>query len=64
MFAKVNPYLRPLLDAINDMLEFEQVRRYMSNDVIEIAPLAFMRGRTSTIRSSSWMKGKIRRLRR
>lgn len=46
MFAKVNPYLRPLLDAINDMLEFEQVRRYMSNDVIEIAPLAFMRGRT------------------
>ncbi|MCA9037550.1 MAG: PhoH family protein [Planctomycetaceae bacterium] len=46
MFAKVNPYLRPLLDAINDMLEFDQVRRYMSNDVIEIAPLAFMRGRT------------------
>lgn len=46
MFAKVNPYLRPLLDAINDMLDFEQVRRYMSNDVIEIAPLAFMRGRT------------------
>jgi len=46
MFAKVNPFLRPLLDAINDMLEFEQVRRYMSNDVIEIAPLAFMRGRT------------------
>ena len=46
MFAKVNPFLRPLLDAINDMLEFDQVRRYMSNDVIEIAPLAFMRGRT------------------
>jgi phosphate starvation-inducible PhoH-like protein len=46
MMAKVNPYLRPLLDAINDMLEFEQVRRYMSNDVIEVVPLAFMRGRT------------------
>ncbi len=46
MIAKVNPFLRPLLDAMNDMLEFEQVRRYMSNDVIEIAPLAFMRGRT------------------
>ncbi len=46
MFAKVNPFLRPLLDAMNDMLEFDQVRRYMSNDVIEIAPLAFMRGRT------------------
>lgn len=46
MQAKVNPYLRPLLDAINDMLEFDQVRRYMSNDVIEVVPLAFMRGRT------------------
>lgn len=46
MFAKVNPFIRPLLDAINDMLDFDQVRRYMANDVIEIAPLAFMRGRT------------------
>ena len=46
MQAKVNPYLRPLLDAINDMLDFDQVRRYMSNDVIEVVPLAFMRGRT------------------
>ncbi|MCA9063209.1 MAG: PhoH family protein [Planctomycetaceae bacterium] len=46
MFAKVNPFLRPLLDAIHDMLEYEQVRRYMANDVIEIVPLAFMRGRT------------------
>lgn len=46
MIAKVNPFVRPLLDAINDMLEFDQVRRYMANDVIEIAPLAFMRGRT------------------
>ena len=46
MFAKVNPYLRPLLDALNDMLDFEQVGRYMSRDMIEIVPLAFMRGRT------------------
>ena len=46
MQAKVNPYLRPLLDAINEMLDFDQVRRYMSNDVIEVVPLAFMRGRT------------------
>src|SRR5947207_3946853 len=44
--AKVNPYLRPLFDALNDIMEPEQVRRYMDNDVIEIAPLAFMRGRT------------------
>ena len=46
MFAKVNPFIRPLLDAMHDMLDFDQVRRYMANDVIEIAPLAFMRGRT------------------
>lgn len=46
MIAKVNPFLRPLLDAINDMLDSEQVRRYLANDVIEIVPLAFMRGRT------------------
>jgi phosphate starvation-inducible PhoH-like protein len=44
--AKVNPYLRPLFDALHDMLEPEQVKRYMDNDIIEIVPLAFMRGRT------------------
>ena len=46
MLAKVNPYLRPLLDALSDIVTFEQVKRYMENDVIEIIPLAFMRGRT------------------
>jgi phosphate starvation-inducible PhoH-like protein len=46
MFAKVNPFIRPLLDAIHDMVDFDQVRRYLANDVIEILPLAFMRGRT------------------
>jgi phosphate starvation-inducible PhoH-like protein len=46
MFSKVNPYLRPLLDALNDILDFEAVKRYMENDVIEIVPLAYMRGRT------------------
>jgi phosphate starvation-inducible PhoH-like protein len=44
--AKVNPYLRPLFDALHDMMEIEQVRRYMENDIIEIVPLAYMRGRT------------------
>ncbi|HVS38499.1 MAG TPA: PhoH family protein [Gemmataceae bacterium] len=44
--AKVNPYLRPLFDALNDMMEPEQVKRYMENDIIEICPLAYMRGRT------------------
>ena len=44
--AKVNPYLRPLFDALHDMMDFEQVKRFMVNDVIEVVPLAFMRGRT------------------
>jgi phosphate starvation-inducible PhoH-like protein len=44
--AKINPYLRPLIDALHDMMDPEQVKRYMDNDIIEIAPLAFMRGRT------------------
>jgi phosphate starvation-inducible protein PhoH and related proteins len=46
MLAKVNPYLRPLLDALGDILDFDQVQRYMDKEVIEIIPLAFMRGRT------------------
>jgi phosphate starvation-inducible PhoH-like protein len=46
MVAKVNPYLRPLFDALNDMMEPDQVKRYMENDIIEIVPLAYMRGRT------------------
>jgi len=46
MIAKINPYLRPLIDALHDMMEPEQVKRSMDNDIIEIAPLAFMRGRT------------------
>ena len=46
MQAKVNPFLRPLLDALGDILDFEQVQRYLDKDVIEIIPLAFMRGRT------------------
>lgn len=44
--AKVNPYLRPLFDALNDMMGADQIRRFMDNDVIEVSPLAFMRGRT------------------
>ncbi len=44
--AKVSPYLRPLYDALNDMIEPEQVKRYIENDIIEICPLAYMRGRT------------------
>jgi phosphate starvation-inducible protein PhoH and related proteins len=43
---KVNPYLRPLYDALHDMLEPERVQKLIADDVIEVAPLAFMRGRT------------------
>ena len=44
--AKVDPYLRPLFDALHDMLEPERVAQHLERGVIEIAPLAFMRGRT------------------
>jgi len=44
--AKVNPYLRPLFDSLEDMMEFSQMRRLMEMDIIEVIPLAFMRGRT------------------
>lgn len=43
---KINPYLRPLYDALHDMLDFAKVQDYQETGVIEIAPLAFMRGRT------------------
>jgi phosphate starvation-inducible PhoH-like protein len=43
---KVNPYLRPLYDALHDMMDFDKAQRLMERGVIEVAPLAFMRGRT------------------
>ncbi len=46
MQEKVNPYLRPLRDALYDMLDAERVEELMAEDIIEIAPIAFMRGRT------------------
>ncbi len=44
--AKVNPYLRPIFDAMHDMMTYDQLRKFMVNDVVEVIPLAFMRGRT------------------
>jgi phosphate starvation-inducible PhoH-like protein len=44
--AKINPYLRPLYDALNDTLDFDQVKRYVEREIIEVIPLAYMRGRT------------------
>jgi phosphate starvation-inducible protein PhoH and related proteins len=46
MAEKVNPYLRPLYDALHDMMDFEKAARLMERGAIEVAPLAFMRGRT------------------
>ncbi len=46
MQAKVDPYLRPLYDALDEMMPFERVQRALEQRVIEVAPLAFMRGRT------------------
>jgi phosphate starvation-inducible PhoH-like protein len=46
MVEKVNPYLRPLYDALHDMIDFDRASRFIDKGVIEVAPLAFMRGRT------------------
>ncbi len=46
LHAKINPYLRPLLDALYEMMDYDQIRRQMEEDVIEVVPLAYMRGRT------------------
>jgi phosphate starvation-inducible PhoH-like protein len=46
MAEKVNPYLRPLYDALHDMMDFERAEQLIERGVIEVAPLAFMRGRT------------------
>jgi phosphate starvation-inducible protein PhoH and related proteins len=44
--AKINPYLRPLLDALREMIDYDQIKRYMEMDIVEVLPLAYMRGRT------------------
>jgi phosphate starvation-inducible protein PhoH and related proteins len=44
--AKINPYLRPLLDALHEMMDHDLIRRYTDEDLIEVIPLAYMRGRT------------------
>jgi phosphate starvation-inducible protein PhoH and related proteins len=44
--AKIHPYLRPLLDALHEMIDYDQIKRFMEQDVIEVIPLAYMRGRT------------------
>jgi phosphate starvation-inducible protein PhoH and related proteins len=46
LFEKVNPYLRPLYDALHDMMDFDKASQMLSKGMIEVAPLAFMRGRT------------------
>ena len=46
LYEKVNPYLRPLYDALHDMIDFDRTAKLIQKGVIEIAPLAFMRGRT------------------
>jgi phosphate starvation-inducible protein PhoH and related proteins len=44
--AKINPYLRPLLDALREMMDYDQIKRYTEQDLLEMIPLAYMRGRT------------------
>lgn len=46
MYEKISPYLRPLYDALYDMIEAERIEKYLETGIIEVAPLAYMRGRT------------------
>lgn len=46
MYEKISPYLRPLYDAVYDMMEAETIEKYLETGIIEVAPLAYMRGRT------------------
>ncbi|MBA2115662.1 PhoH family protein [Bremerella alba] len=46
LYEKINPYLRPMLDSLTEMMESNLITQYMATDVIEVVPLAFMRGRT------------------
>ncbi|MFA4888985.1 MAG: PhoH family protein [Candidatus Omnitrophota bacterium] len=46
MYEKISPYLRPLYDALYDMMEAERIEKYLESGIIEVAPLAYMRGRT------------------
>jgi phosphate starvation-inducible PhoH-like protein len=46
MYEKISPYLRPLYDALYDMMEAETIEKYLETGIIEVAPLAYMRGRT------------------
>jgi phosphate starvation-inducible protein PhoH and related proteins len=46
MYAKISPYLRPLYDALYDMMETSIIEKYIESGIIEVAPLAYMRGRT------------------
>ncbi|MCA9262681.1 MAG: PhoH family protein [Planctomycetales bacterium] len=46
LHAKINPYLRPLLDALYEMMDYDLVKQHMERDTIEVVPLAYMRGRT------------------
>jgi phosphate starvation-inducible PhoH-like protein len=46
MYEKISPYLRPLYDALYDMMDAERIEKYLETGVIEVAPLAYMRGRT------------------
>ncbi len=57
---KVDPYLRPLYDALHDVLGAEHTARLIERGTIEIAPLAYMRGRTWMMPLSSWTKPRIR----
>jgi len=56
MHEKISPYLRPLYDALYDMMEAERIEKYLETGIIEVAPLAYMRGRTLNDAFIIWMR--------
>jgi phosphate starvation-inducible PhoH-like protein len=60
LVAKISPYLRPLFDALAEIMDAETVKKYMENDIIEILPLAYMRGRAQPVSSRVLTAGGFR----
>ena len=56
---KIDPYIRPLYDALYELMDSTRATRYINDNTIEIAPLAFMRGRTLMMLSLFWTRRKI-----
>jgi hypothetical protein len=64
MSEKIDPYLRPIYDALYEMLGFDKVEKLLNKNIIEVAPLAFMRGRKNPNFSPASTAGRTKMMRR